>query len=48
MNHIPVPALECPDGVIQIPYFSSQLNTIPKGKLLAGDGIEEFGFGRAG
>ena len=44
MYHIPVPSLEGPDGMIQVPYFSSQFDTVKEGEIFTGNGIEEFGL----
>lgn len=44
MDHVPVPSLKRPDGVIQVPYFSAELDTVKEGKILTSDGIEKFGL----
>ena len=37
-----MPSLERPDGMIQIPNFSSEVDTVEERKIFTGDGIEKF------
>ena len=41
MNHISLSSLQCPDGMVKIPYHSPSFHTIKEAALLAGNSREE-------
>ncbi len=46
MNHVPVTALQGPDGMVQVPDLSAEIDPVQEGKIFSGYGFQIFRLGR--